>query len=95
MTDLIVRRGGSCLPSTATSCWQRFRYEWNEVGELTRAQRWDLTSAEQTGTESDIDEDPPSRSANAGASTTQVASVTRIKWQLDRVGARSGMRWQR
>src|SRR5262249_41935474 len=27
---LIVRRDGSCLPSSA-SCWQRFDYDWDEI----------------------------------------------------------------
>ena len=44
LTDLIVRRDGACLPS-GSSCWQRFAYEWNEVGGLTHARRWDLAAA--------------------------------------------------
>lgn len=46
-SDFIIRRDGPCLP-TAASCWQRFRYEWNEIGQLARARRWDLTTAERT-----------------------------------------------
>ena len=46
-TDLIVRRDGSCLPAGA-SCWQRFHYQWDEVGQIVRARRWDLTTAERT-----------------------------------------------
>lgn len=46
-TDLIVRRDGPCLP-TGASCWQRYKYDWNEVGELVRARRWDLTTAERS-----------------------------------------------
>lgn len=44
LTDLIVRRDGPCMPSGA-SCWQRFRYEWDPVGQLSRARRWDLSAA--------------------------------------------------
>jgi RHS repeat-associated protein len=44
LTGLIVRRDGACLPS-GTSCWQRFAYEWNEVGFLTHGRRWDLGAA--------------------------------------------------
>jgi hypothetical protein len=46
-TELIVRRDGPCLP-TGGECWQRFVYDWNEVGELVRARRWDLATAERT-----------------------------------------------
>ncbi|MDD9938050.1 MAG: RHS repeat-associated core domain-containing protein, partial [Myxococcales bacterium] len=42
LTDLIVRRDGTCLPVGA-SCYQRFHYEWDEVGQLSRARRWDLS----------------------------------------------------
>ena len=28
-------------PSTAPNCTHRFRYDWDEVGQLTRARRWD------------------------------------------------------
>jgi RHS repeat-associated protein len=47
VTGLIVRRDGTCLPAGA-SCWQRFAYEWDEVGQLSRARRWDLTTTERT-----------------------------------------------
>jgi RHS repeat-associated protein len=39
--SLTVRRDGNCLPAGA-SCWQRFDYEWDEVGQLARARRYDL-----------------------------------------------------
>src|SRR5690606_11630665 len=42
LTDLIVRRDGPCLPQGA-SCWQRYAYEWDELGRLNRARRWDLS----------------------------------------------------
>ncbi len=36
----LVRNGG-CVPTGAT-CSQRFVYDWDEVGRLARARRWDL-----------------------------------------------------
>jgi RHS repeat-associated protein len=44
VTGLVVRRDGACLPAGA-SCWQRFSYEWNEMGQLSRARRWDLLAS--------------------------------------------------
>lgn len=41
ISEVVVRRDGSCLPLGA-SCWQRFHYEWDELGNLSRARRWDL-----------------------------------------------------
>lgn len=43
LTDLVVKRDGPCLPTTA-SCWQRYRYQWDEVGRLSSAKRWDLSN---------------------------------------------------
>ncbi|MCW5833510.1 MAG: VCBS repeat-containing protein [Labilithrix sp.] len=43
LTSLAVHRSGPCLPSGAV-CSQRFVYEWDEVGHLSRARRWDLPS---------------------------------------------------
>ena len=43
LTALAVRRDGPCLPTNAR-CLQRFDYEWDEVGRLVRALRWDLSS---------------------------------------------------
>ncbi|CAN5181222.1 hypothetical protein BH09MYX1_BH09MYX1_43600 [soil metagenome] len=42
-TGMALVRNGACLPSTAT-CSQRFAYDWDEVGRLARARRWDLGS---------------------------------------------------
>ncbi|MCW5809571.1 MAG: VCBS repeat-containing protein [Labilithrix sp.] len=42
LVSLALRRDGPCLPSGAV-CSQRFAYEWNEVGQLSRARRWDLS----------------------------------------------------
>jgi RHS repeat-associated protein len=46
LVALVVRRDGPCLPAAA-SCWQRYAYEWDEVGRLASARRWDLTVAER------------------------------------------------
>ncbi|MBX3217240.1 MAG: RHS repeat-associated core domain-containing protein [Labilithrix sp.] len=43
LTSLAVQRSGPCLPASAV-CSQRFAYEWDEVGHLARARRWDLPS---------------------------------------------------
>ncbi|MGH7295432.1 MAG: DddA-like double-stranded DNA deaminase toxin, partial [Polyangiaceae bacterium] len=40
MTSLTVARSGPCLPSGA-NCSQRFVYDWDEVGRLVDARRWD------------------------------------------------------
>jgi RHS repeat-associated protein len=47
VTAMVVQRDGTCLP-TGASCWSRYAYEWDEVGNLTRARRWNLTTAERT-----------------------------------------------
>ena len=41
--SLAINRGGPCLPS-GSNCTQRFVYDWDEVGRLVRARRWDLGS---------------------------------------------------
>jgi hypothetical protein len=43
LASLSVTREGPCLPKGAT-CSQRYAYEWDEVGHLARARRWDLRS---------------------------------------------------
>ncbi len=43
LTSLSVTRSGPCLPSAAI-CSQRFGYDWDEVGRLVRARRWDTAS---------------------------------------------------
>jgi RHS repeat-associated protein len=40
LTSLQVTRDGPCLPAGA-SCTQLFKYEWDEVGRLAHAMRWD------------------------------------------------------
>jgi RHS repeat-associated protein len=44
LTSLAVQRSGPCLPAGA-QCSQRSAYDWDEVGRLVRARRWDLASA--------------------------------------------------
>jgi RHS repeat-associated protein len=41
LVDLQVGRPGPCT----TKCFQRFIYEWDEVGNLSHARRWDYASA--------------------------------------------------
>jgi RHS repeat-associated protein len=43
LKSLAVVRNGPCLPQGAT-CSQRFVYDWDEVGRLVRARRWDTAS---------------------------------------------------
>lgn len=57
LISMVVRRDGACLPGGA-SCKQRFAYDWDEVGRLAGAKRWDLTTAEASSST------PPARSAD-------------------------------
>ena len=41
MVDLLVQRPGTCEASRP--CNQRFVYDWDEVGQLARARRWDYS----------------------------------------------------
>lgn len=77
MTGLVVRRTGPCLP-TGASCVQRFAYDWNEVGELTRARRWDLNKAEQTKY-ADLTATPPNRPPDAELQYAYNASGGRVR----------------
>ncbi|HVJ27391.1 MAG TPA: RHS repeat-associated core domain-containing protein [Vicinamibacterales bacterium] len=43
LVSMAVQRDGPCLPTGAV-CSQRYAYEWDEVGNLSRARRWDLAS---------------------------------------------------
>ncbi|MCA9598569.1 MAG: DUF2380 domain-containing protein [Myxococcales bacterium] len=45
LTELRLKRAGPCLPSGAT-CSQIFGYDWDEVGRLVRARRWDVSAAQ-------------------------------------------------
>lgn len=44
LVSMATRRDGPCLP-TGALCSQRYAYEWDEVGHLARARRWDLATA--------------------------------------------------
>jgi RHS repeat-associated protein len=48
LTKLALNRRGPCLPTTA-SCSQGFVYDWDEVGRLAQARRWDLSGVISTG----------------------------------------------
>ena len=45
LVDLRVERSGRCLAGSKSYCAQRFVYEWDEVGSLMRARRWDYEGA--------------------------------------------------
>jgi RHS repeat-associated protein len=47
LTRLVVHRKGPCLPETA-KCSQDFAYQWDEVGRLVDAQRWDFDSSAES-----------------------------------------------
>jgi RHS repeat-associated protein len=42
LTGLRVVRGGECPNGAASHCGQWFTYDWDEVGQLVRARRWDF-----------------------------------------------------
>lgn len=42
LVDVVVQRQGACTDQAG--CVQRFVYEWDEVGQLARARRWDFAS---------------------------------------------------
>jgi RHS repeat-associated protein len=43
LVSVVVERSGPCLPVGAV-CSHRYAYEWDEVGRLVRARRWDLAT---------------------------------------------------
>jgi RHS repeat-associated protein len=43
LEDLVIMRQGTCA-SPGGKCTQRFVYDWDEVGRLSRVRRWDYTS---------------------------------------------------
>ena len=42
LTELKLERPGSCPTGAADQCTQWFAYDWDEVGQLARARRWDF-----------------------------------------------------
>ncbi|CAN5680008.1 hypothetical protein BH11MYX4_BH11MYX4_50240 [soil metagenome] len=45
LTELKVERAGSCPSGVGNKCAQWLVYDWDEVGQLARARRWDYPSA--------------------------------------------------
>ncbi len=43
LTSMALSRSGACLPAGAI-CSQRFAYDWDEVGRLVHARRWDTAT---------------------------------------------------
>ncbi len=80
MIRMDLARSGPCLPVGAT-CSQRFAYEWDEVGRLGRARRWD------TAPGSSIDDPLPGGTPAADLRYTYDASDQRvIKHAVDTSG---------
>ena len=44
LVELKVERGGTCPSGAGSNCAQWYAYEWDEVGQLSRARRWDYAS---------------------------------------------------
>jgi RHS repeat-associated protein len=44
LVELKVQRSGTCSVGSSSFCAQRYRYDWDEVGQLQRARRWDYVS---------------------------------------------------
>ena len=42
LSELKLERSGICPTGTANQCAQWFAYDWDEVGQLARARRWDF-----------------------------------------------------
>nr|WP_256327749.1 RHS repeat-associated core domain-containing protein [Nitrosospira sp. Nl5] len=42
LSELKIERPGKCLGGEGNKCAQWFLYDWNEVGQLVRARRWDF-----------------------------------------------------
>ena len=80
MVRMDLARSGPCLPVGAT-CSQRFAYEWDEVGRLGRARRWD------TAPGSSIDDPLPGGAPAADLRYTYDAGDQRvIKHAVDTSG---------
>ncbi len=44
LVELKIERSGYCLHPSGSRCAQWFAYDWDEVGQLARARRWDFES---------------------------------------------------
>ena len=42
LTELKLERAGTCPTGASSQCAQWFAYDWDEVGQLARARRWDF-----------------------------------------------------
>jgi len=42
LTEMKIRRDGICAAGAVSQCAQSFAYDWDEVGHLSRARRWDF-----------------------------------------------------
>ena len=42
LSELKIQRAGDCPTGAASQCAQWFAYDWDEVGQLARARRWDF-----------------------------------------------------
>jgi RHS repeat-associated protein len=45
LVELKVERAGVCPSGTGNKCAQWFAYDWDEIGQLARARRWDYNAA--------------------------------------------------
>jgi RHS repeat-associated protein len=72
LTRLHLRRAGTCLGGA--NCNQIFDYQWDEVGRLVRARRWDVTPA-NLGTPASL---LPGTAASADLTYTYDASDERV-----------------
>jgi len=45
----VSRATGSCPTGSSSFCGQQYRYDWDEVGQLQRARRWDYTRSVPAG----------------------------------------------
>lgn len=44
LVELKVERPGTCVTATSSMCHQWYHYDWDEVGQLARARRWDYAT---------------------------------------------------
>jgi RHS repeat-associated protein len=60
LVDLRVERPGTCMVGGTSKCSQRYAYEYDEVGQLTRARRWDYAGSTIPATEPSYPDTPVS-----------------------------------
>jgi RHS repeat-associated protein len=63
LTRLDVKRDGTCLPAGA-NCSQRYDYQWDEVGRLDRARRWDVAAMSAPAPEAAVPSAVPAADLN-------------------------------